>query len=143
MGYKFIEGVSLADIAFEAKGKTLEETFESAADALTNTMIAKLEMISPKKTKKIELKAENEEKLLHDFLNELIFLKDAKILLFREYKIKIQKKKNVFVLVAELKGEEINQKKHELLVDAKAISWHMFNLDKNRSGYTAFVIVDV
>ena len=68
MSYKFLEDISLADVAFEASGKTLEELFESAALATTNVMIKDLKTIKPKIKKKIKLHASTVENLLHDFL---------------------------------------------------------------------------
>src|SRR3990167_1868786 len=114
MPYKFIEDIAVADVAFEATGKTLEELFESAALATTNVMIKDLRTIKPKIKKKIKLKAYTVENLLHDFLQELVFLKDAKQLVFSKYKIKINKK---FELDAEIFGEKLNPKKQEQLVD--------------------------
>jgi len=140
MPYKYIEDVAIADVAFEASGKTIEEMFVSAAEALMNTQVKDLSAISAVDEVRFELKAKDEERLLHDFLQELIFYKDAKLLLFREYKLKIEKADGGFTLSANLKGEPINQKKHELLVDVKAVSWHMFKIEK---GWKAFIILDV
>lgn len=143
MSYKFFEDVSLADVAYEAKGKSLEDLFESAGLALTNTMVKDLESVKQTITKKFKLEFETEEMLLFNFLQELIFLKDAKLLLFSKYKLKILKSKKGFLLEAELKGEELNMKKHELLVDVKAVSFHMFKLQKLKSGWKAEIILDV
>ena len=145
MSFKFIDGVSLADIAFEAKGKTLEGMFESAGNALMNTQVKDLKTIEQKKEVKFELANIDIERLLQDFLQELIFYKDAKLLLFSKYKIKIKedKKNNKFVLRASVKGEKINMKKHELLVDVKAVSWHRYEVKKVKTGWSCFVILDV
>jgi SHS2 domain-containing protein len=143
MPYKFIDNVAIADVAFEASGKTIEELFESAGNALTNTMVKKLKTVELKEEKNFELKADSEEKLLHGFLQELIYYKDANLLLFREYKINISKEGESYILRARLKGEQLDMKKHELLVDVKAVSWHMFKIEKSKSGWNAFVILDV
>ncbi|MBI2079758.1 archease [Candidatus Micrarchaeota archaeon] len=143
MGYKFFEDIAVADVAYEASGKTLEALFESAGLALTNTMVKDLDSVKLKVTKKIKLEFETEEMLLFNFLQELIFLKDAKLLLFSKYKLKISKSKKGFLLNAELKGEELDMKKHELIVDVKAVSFHMFKLEKTKLGFKAFVILDV
>ena len=145
MPFKFVEGFALADIAFEANGKTIEEMFESAAKATTNSMIADLEKIELKKQVKIKTSADEPERLLHNFLQEIIFYKDAKLPLFREYEIKIEQKLKTgkWELRATFKGEKIDMKKHELLVDVKAVSYHMFKVEKIKNGWTAFVILDV
>ena len=143
MSYKFHDDISIADVAFEADGNTLEEVFVSSAEALTNTMVKDLKKIEQKIEKKFKINADNVEKLLHNFLEELIYYKDAKLLLFIKYDIKISKESKGYVLTAKLKGEKLDMKKHELLVDVKAVSWHMFELKKERNGWVAFVILDI
>lgn len=141
MSYKFIEGLTLADVAFEATGSTLEELFESAGLAVTKTQIENLDTIKHTESLKIKLNAETFEQLLHDFLQEIIFYKDAKLLLFNKYSIKINE--NHCKLEAVLLGEKIDMSRHELLVDVKAITWHYFSLKKNNDKWIATVVVDV
>ena len=138
MSYKFLEGISLADVAFEAKGKTLEEMFVSAAEAMTLTMVKDLKTVKPKVTKKISLKAENVEKLLYAFLEELIFLKDSKVMVFSKFKLKVTETS----LSGEILGEKLDMKKHEMLVDVKAVTMHMFEVKKNGK-WKARVVLDV
>jgi len=141
MPYKFLEDISLADVAFEATGKSLEELFESSALATTNVMIKDLKTIKPKIKKKIKLKASTIENLLHDFLQELVFLKDAKQLVFSKYKIKINEKK--VELTAEVSGEKLNPKKQEHMVDVKAVTWHLYEVIKTDKMWKARVILDI
>jgi SHS2 domain-containing protein len=143
MTYKFIEGFAMADVAFEATGRTIEALFVSSGEALTNTMVKSLGAIGTEEEKEFSLEARDEERLLHAFLQELIFYKDAELLIFREYKLKIEKTEKGFTLKAKLRGERIDLKKHDMLVDAKGISWHMFKAGKSTRGWKAFVIVDV
>jgi hypothetical protein len=42
MPYRFLEDIATADIAFEARGETLEEVFTAAAEATMNVMIESL-----------------------------------------------------------------------------------------------------
>lgn len=143
MAYKFIDNVTMADVAFEASGKTLEELFVSSAQALTNTQINDLKEIKPVQGIEFSVEAKDAERLLYSFLEELIFFKDAELLLFREYDLRIEKKELGYSLTAKLKGEKLDPKKHALLVDAKAVSWHMFKVEQTDDGWKAFVIIDV
>ncbi|VVC03427.1 Protein archease [Candidatus Bilamarchaeum dharawalense] len=133
----------MADIAFEATGKSVEELLESAGQALMNTQVSDLKKIKAKTEKKIEIKSQNEERLLHDFLQELIFLKDAELLLVSKYEMKIYRTERGIMLKATLKGEPIDNTKHEMLVDVKAVSWHQFKLERVKNEWKAFVILDV
>ncbi len=142
MPYRFVEGVALADVAFEATGKTLEEVFESAGNALTKSMVEDLRTVEKKVEKSFCLKAKDEERLLHDFLDELVFYKDAEQLLFIGYSLRIYENEGQWCLDADLKGEKLDMKRHDLTVDVKAVSWHMYALEK-KDEWKAFVILDV
>ncbi|MFH0737080.1 MAG: archease [Candidatus Micrarchaeota archaeon] len=143
MPYKLLEGLTMADIAFEATGKTLEDMFRSAAEAMTNTQIEDLRELEIKVEKKITLEAPDIERLLHDFLQELIYLKDADLLLFKKHELRIAQTSKGYSLTASLKGETIDMSKHKMLVDVKAVSWHKFKVEKTKSGWKAVVIIDV
>ena len=136
----------MADVAFEANGSTIEELFVSAAEATTCSMVDKLESVMAKKKVKVELKAANVEQLLQDFLQELIFYKDAKQMLFSKYEIEIvqEGKKGEWKLIGKLCGEKLDPKKHALITDVKAVSWHKFGVKQEKKGsWKAFVILDV
>ncbi len=143
MPYRFVDDVSIADVAFEASGRTIEEMFVSAGEALMNTQVKDLASVSAKEERRFELDEKDAERLLHKFLQELIFYKDADVLLFREYRLKISEGGKGLKLRASIKGEPIDPKKHELLVDVKAVSWHMFKVEEKEGGWRAFVILDV
>ncbi len=140
MPYKYLEEIAYADVAFEATGKTLEELFESAGLAVTNIMVKEVKRIEPNVKKTIKKEAGAVDKLLFDFLDELVFLKDAEQLLFSKFEITIKDEKQ---LVAIAYGEKIDPKKHQLIVDAKAITYHNFEVKKTKEGWKATVIVDV
>ena len=142
MPYEYIEGYTMADVAFEATGKSIEEMCESAAKALTNSMVSDLKAIETNKTVSIKVQSKDEERLLHDFLQEILFYKDAENLIFSEYSIKVVKNDDGYLLEAEMRGEEINMEKHDLVVDVKAVSWHRYKVEKKEE-WRSFVILDV
>ena len=132
--YKFLENVAIADIAYEAYGKDLNEVFENAAMAIFE-LSAEIKTIDAKK--KIEFKLENEkiDNLLYDFLSEILFLKDSKYMVFRNAKVEIKENKH-FELKAFLEGDTINPEKQQLENDIKAVTMHMFELKKVKDGLT-------
>ena len=138
MKFKYLENVAIADIAFEAYGKTLNEVFENAAYAFFD-MTCNPKTVKQKIKKVITLKDKDEKNLLYNFLSELIFLKDSKQLIFSKVKVDIKKEK----LNATLYGDKINSEEQELRNDIKATTLHMFNLEKNKNGYKATVVVDI
>jgi len=142
MPYKFLEDLAIADVAFEATGKTIEELFESAALAVINTQVKDLKSVKQRVSKEIKVESESMEMLLFNFLQELIFYKDAELLLFSKFDIKITQGKK-YKLKAKAYGEKLNMKKHELLVDVKAVSLHNFKVEETKEGWKSDVILDV
>ncbi|MEM5811763.1 MAG: archease [Candidatus Aenigmatarchaeota archaeon] len=140
--YKFLEDVSIAEIAFEVREKSLENLFRDAALALTNVQVRNLENIEKKEKREIIVEEENIENLLFSFLQELVILKDSDRILFNEYQIRIEKN-DKFKLVAVAFGEEINHEKHDLIADVKGISLHKFEVKKENNEWVARVVVDI
>ena len=143
MPYKYLENIAMADIAFEASGKTLDELLESSALAITNTMVKDLKKIENIQKKEIKVEAENPEFLLHKFLEEIVFLKDAEKLLFGKFNVRTEKKGKKMIATIQAWGEKLNMKKHELLDDIKAVTWHDFKVQKTGKEWKALVILDV
>ena len=140
MPYKFVEGLTTADVAFEASGKTLKELFESAAMALFDIM-ANPKKVSKKIKKEFSLKKNNLEELMFSFLDEVIFLKDSDALVFNSSSVQVDGKN--YSLKAVLFGDKIDYKKQELRVDPKAPTMHKFEVKKKGKNYFARVIIDI
>ncbi|MEM4714159.1 MAG: archease [Candidatus Nanoarchaeia archaeon] len=141
--YRFLENLVTADIAFEAFGKNLNELFTNSAMALTTTM-ADLKTISPKTKKIIKLQNTDLSALLIDFLNEIVYYKDAEALIFSKFKITIKQENKLWKLIAELVGENINWKKHKLKADVKAATWHLFDIQERKGkGWRAQIVLDI
>ena len=141
MPYELLEDIAIADIAFNATGKTLEELFESCAIAFSE-ISANRKKIRPKIKKEMKMESETVEDLMYNFLSELIYLKDAEQLLFSKYEIKITKS-DKFQLEATAFGEKIDKEKHELKDDVKAVTMHMFEVQQVEEGWKAKVILDI
>ena len=142
MPYEYLEDVALSDVAFRAWGTTLEEMFVSAADAVTNTMVEDLEGIADQVRRPIHVQDTEIDMLLFEFLQEVIFFKDAERLLLRVPDVGIEEEGGIYLLRAEGRGETLNASKHELLVDVKAVTLHRYRVEKKDSGWEATVILD-
>ncbi len=143
MSYHYLEDVSIADVAFEARGKTLNELFMNAALAVTNTMVKNVKTVDRIVVKNVDLEADSLEMLLYRFLQELVFYKDAELLLFSEYAVDVRQETETCRLKAVLRGEELSLEKHELAADVKAVSLHNFKVQKIAKKWRAEVILDV
>lgn len=138
MKFKFLEKVAIADVAFEAYGKNLKELFENCAMAVAETM-AEVKTVEPKIKKEVKLENEKIDQLLFDFIGELIYLKDRDAFVFNKFKIDLKKNK----LKAICYGDKINMKKQKLRNDIKAITYHMYKVEKVKEGYKATIVLDV
>ncbi len=143
MPYKFLEETATADIAFEAWGKDLNETFTAAGEATMNVMVEELEAIQPLESRQIQIQNEQLDMFLFDFLQELIYYKDAERLLLRLDRIQIQGDTSPFSLSAVARGETLDPERHHPRVDVKAVTLHQFRLEKSAGGWKAFVILDI
>jgi SHS2 domain-containing protein len=142
MGYRFLDDVAIADVAFEAWGKTLRELFISAADATMNVMVENLSAIDPKEKVEFTVEANAVDMLLFKFLQEFVFYKDARYLLLRASEVKVQHQGDKWRVHTQMYGEEIQPEKHKLGVDVKAVTLHHFRVEKKKR-WEAFVILDI
>jgi SHS2 domain-containing protein len=143
MSYEFLEDVAIADIAFRAWGKDLEELFQSAGDATINTMIDNLDAIALKETRTFRLENDALDLLLFNFLQELVYYKDSELLLLRVQQIQIEQQETSYHLTAVTQGETLARDRHHQRVDVKAVTLHRFHLEKIDDGWTAMVILDI
>jgi SHS2 domain-containing protein len=143
MPYHYLEEIGTADIAFEATGRDLPELFRAAADATMNVMIDNLDAIEPRDMRHIELMNDEIDMLLFDFLQELIYLKDAERLLLRARDVQIDEKNDEYFLKAEAAGEHLDAARHHQRADVKAVTLHDFSVKKQDAGWKAMVLLDV
>ncbi|MBU2099975.1 archease [Candidatus Micrarchaeota archaeon] len=165
MQFEYLEHT--ADLKFRSFGKTREKLIENSGKALCNAVID-LKEIEKKGEEIIELKAENFEELLFEFLKEVLYDIDANENIFSEFKVlelKEEKKRNKkelkeketikekkvnektkkeieFKLKISCFGEKINLEKHEIKTEIKAITKHGFKVEKKEK-WIAEVLVDV
>jgi SHS2 domain-containing protein len=140
--YKFLENFVTADMAFEAYGKDLSELFTNAASAVAAAMVEPKSM-SPKIKKVIKMQNKDLPNLMIDFLNEIIYYKDAESLLFPKVKVKITEKNGLYHLAADLAGDKIDFTKHKVEADVKSATWHSFELQKKGKSWHTRVVLDI
>ncbi len=136
MKYKYLKHT--ADAKFRAFGKDIDEVFTNSALAMFN-ILGKTDEVKSTKKIKIKIKARNYERLLYDFLEELIFLLDTEgFFLFEVKEIKISEK---FELEAVVVGDDY--KNYDLKSDIKAVTYSDMKIEKTKKGYEATVVVDI
>ncbi|MDP7141572.1 MAG: archease [Candidatus Woesearchaeota archaeon] len=134
--YKFINDLT-SDVLFEAYGKDLKEVFENAALALFS-IICQLDKVKPKDTEEFEIKGENEEDLMFNWLQGLIAIVDTEHMFFSKFKVEEINKTHI---IAKLYGEPATPEKGETVV--KAVTNYKYSFKKTKDGYKARVSLDI
>jgi SHS2 domain-containing protein len=128
-----------ADIGIVVHGTDVEELFSNAALALFS-LITEPESIEEKLHLDLEVSSEDRDGLLVEWLNELIYLFDAKHILFNRFEIESLTHNQ---LKATCYGEGFDPIKHKIKRGVKAATYHMLKLDKNSHGCKAQIILDI
>ena len=146
MPYRYLDDLTVADVAFEARGTTLEELFTAAWQATLQVMIENPTDIAGAESRSIALEEPSLDLLLHNFLQELIFYKDAEGLLLRIEDCRIQWQegdREPGKLEARAAGQTIDPKVHRLGTDVKAVTFYNFSLARENRGWKTTVVLDV
>lgn len=120
MNYEFFE--HKADQGIRGYGKTVEEAFENGAMALFEIM-CDTSKVEPKKRIKVEASAKDLETLFVEWLNALLAEKDIENILFSKFKVKIKKEGDKYLLSGVAFGEELDEEKHHVKIEAKAATY--------------------
>ena len=139
--FEFVEGAT-SDLSFEARGETLPALFAAAAEALLAATLANPEAVEDRRREPISLVEPDLELLLLRFLNELVFLRDARGLLLRCRRLVIEHDGEAR-LEGELAGEPIDRGRHRLEGDVKAATAHDLAVVHDAGGWRARVTLDV
>ncbi len=142
MAYRFMEEGASGDVGFEAASPDIGRLFEEAAEALAASMIDDVSSIRKALTLPVKLAAAEPDILLHDLLQEIIFHKDAKQLLLVSENITVARKGGEYELTGMLAGETIDFRRHRLLVDVKAVTFHGLTVEERDGGWYCSVILD-
>ncbi len=138
--HKFLDHT--ADVFFVAKANTLPELFEQCALAVEETMVDVAKVL-PKQKIKILVEDTEVDRLLFDFMDELIFFKDYKQLMFSKFEITIDENNGKLNLTCFASGEKLDIARHDPKVDVKAVTMHQFEVKKIDKGWQANVILDI
>ena len=98
--------------------------------------------VRPAEMRRVELGAETLEALLYDWLAEIIWLKDAEGLLFSRFLVEVEAGAPSR-LAATLCGERIAAGGASLRADVKAVTYHLFAVERTDGGWRARVVLDI
>jgi len=135
--YEFINHT--ADLGIRVRGNSLKQLFERVAWAMFDILV-ELKGVKLKKTFEIEIKAEQIDELLADWLRELLYKFNGEGYLFKKFEVK---KLNKQGLKAKVKGEKLDLSRHQLKTEIKAVTYYELEVKKRKDIWETQVIFDV
>lgn len=127
-----------ADIGVRGFGATLEEAFEQAALALT-AVITDLASVVPREMIRLSCEAPDDELLLVDWLNVLIYEMATRNMLFSRFEVHLEQTH----LIAQAWGEALEVARHHPAVEVKGATYTALKVARQPEGWFAQCVVDV
>ena len=128
-----------ADIGVRGYGATLAQAFEQAALALT-AAVGDPATVQPLEPVEIHCQAPDDELLLVDWLNALIFEMSIRKMLFSRFAVHIDGQK----LEATAWGERIDRVRHQPAVEAKGATYTELRVARqNKGAWVVQCVIDV
>ena len=128
-----------ADVGIIAYGEDLKEAFANAAYGMFS-QIADLQEVKEDVKRDIIIQSSDQEALLVDWLNELLYLLDVDHIIFSRFDITELSQNS---LQAKVYGEKIDTSRHQLKTSVKAATYHMLKVETKKSGARVQFILDI
>jgi len=139
MSYEFLEHT--ADVKFRANGTSWDEMFSNAASALNETIRGNIKILELEE-KNFEVDGKDLEILLHNFLEEFVFLLDAKDFLVSRIKfIKVEIIGDGGKISCVVVGDKAQN--YKFTNDVKAITFNEMIVKEENGRYFCKVVLDV
>jgi SHS2 domain-containing protein len=128
-----------ADIGIIVYGEDLKALFENAGEAFFH-LITDMKRVRRSVRRRIEIGKESLERLMVDWLSELLYLHDVEYLLFREFKIESVGEDGLRAVV---RGEPFQKGVHVIKTEVKAVTYHQIEVRKENGRWRAQIIFDL
>jgi SHS2 domain-containing protein len=128
-----------ADAAFKLWGESVADIFVQGAQALYSLMTDR-RRLQNRQVMVVEIEAPDQEALLVDWLNHLLYLNDTKSFFAKQIEILELSPRR---LKARLAGEELNEERHILKTGVKAATYHNLAISRYQGGWEARIIFDL
>jgi SHS2 domain-containing protein len=128
-----------ADIGLIVYGGDLKALFENAGEAFFH-LITDLRKVRRRIEKRIDIGGESLERLMVDWLSELLYLHDVENLLFKGFEVESVGEDG---LKAVAKGEPFQEGVHVIKTEVKAVTYHQIEVREEKGGWKAQVILDL
>ncbi len=128
-----------ADIGIIVYGENLKGLFENAGEAFFH-LITDLRKVKGRIERRVNIGAESLDRLMVDWLSELLYLHDVENLLFNGFNVDSIGEDG---LKAAVKGEPFQEGVHVIKTEVKAVTYHQIEVRQEDRGWRAQVILDL
>jgi len=142
MDYEIIDNITSADIAVAVTGENLNELFMKGGIALVSEMTDDPGKIMEKEIRSGSLSHHELDLLFFQFLNEILFYKDAEGVILKPINVEIESEGGVYICRYLFSGELINKSLCGFRVDIKGVSLHHLKIEKIVEGFKGVAVFD-
>ncbi len=128
-----------ADIGLVIYGENLKALFENAGEAFFR-LITDLRKVRRRVERRINIGRESLDRLMVDWLSELLYLHDVENLLFKGFKVESVGKDGLKAIV---KGEPFREGVHVIKTEVKAVTYHRIEVRQENGRWRAQIIFDL
>ena len=128
-----------ADIGLVVYGEDLKALFENAGEAFFY-LITDLRKVRRRIERRIDIGGESLDRLMVDWLSQLLYLHDVENLLFREFKVESVGKEGLEAIV---RGEPFRKGVHVIKTGVKAVTYHRIEVRQENGRWRAQIIFDL
>jgi len=117
-----------ADVGLIAYGKSLDEAYANAAYGMFAIM-TDLRKVKESESRRISITEKDEESLLFEWLNRLLYIFDVEHLLFKRFEVALDRT----YLSAACYGEKFDPARHKMTIGVKSTTYYMMEVDEKRN----------
>lgn len=128
-----------ADVGIRVRAETLVQLFEEAGKALFSVIVVNLGAVRPLQEMELRVEGAQPDELLHDWLDELLYLFATRHVLLCEFRVELTGEG----LTARARGEPFDPARHQLDSEVKAVTYHGLKVEKHPDGWLAEVVLDL
>jgi len=128
-----------ADLGVEIYGRDRYQLFSNAGLTLFD-LIGGTGAIEEKTALPVTVEGTGYEDLMVNWLGELLYLHQVKGYLLSAF---IIRELDECLLKATVRGEHFDARRHELLREIKAVTYHQLKIEQGQAGWTARIVFDI
>jgi SHS2 domain-containing protein len=128
-----------ADLGVRVRSADLVGLFRDAARGLFSLVVENLDEVAAVDWVHVEVRGDDREYLLFDWLNELLYTFESRRLVLSEFRVRFLDGG----LTADCSGEPLDLERHRAEHEVKAITYHGLRIVPEGEGWLAEFIVDI